>query len=67
MKTVARTLLDSETNPKVRLAFLKALPRLLRHSRAAAGALALNGRDELVALVLAEADASTRTLRMAAG
>jgi len=67
MKTVARTLLDSETNPKVRLAFLKALPRLLRHSRAAAGALPLNGRDSLVTLVFAEADASTRTLRTAAG
>lgn len=67
VRAVARTVLDPKTEPKIRLAFLKALPRLLRHSRSSAGALSLGGGDELVRLLFIEAEASTRTLRMAAG
>lgn len=67
MRSVARTILVGETDPKVRLAYLTALPRLLRHSRANAGALPLSGSDELVSLIFVEAEAATRTSRMAAG
>ena len=67
MRAIARTVLVGEADQKTRLAFLKTLPRLLRHSRANAGALALDGTDELVNLLYVEAEAATRTSRMAAG
>lgn len=68
LASIAATMLQSDAiDSKVRLAFLKTFPKLLRHSRSTAAALNLDGSDPFVALVLRELQAEQRTPRMAAG
>lgn len=67
MRAAAQTILGPKTEEKVRLQFLKAVARLLRHSRTSVAALKLEEGDSLVKRVFGEMEASTRTVRMAAG
>lgn len=68
MRVVALVILQDSVEVAVRLAFLKSLTRLLRHSRVSASALPLeDGKDPLLEKVLVNLAGSNRSLRMAAG
>lgn len=67
MRTASQTILVPKVEEKIRLQFLKAVARLLRHSRTSVAALKLEAGDALVKKVFEEMEASTRTVRMAAG
>lgn len=68
MRVVGLVILQDSVEVAIKLAFLKSLARLLRHSRVAASALPLEaGKDPLVEKVFIYLKGSNRSLRMAAG
>ena len=67
MRIASSSILDVGTDAALRLAFMKALTRLLRHTRTQDAALKMGGQDSMMEGVFKEMMAPTRTLRMAAG
>ncbi|KAI5476130.1 phosphatidylinositol 3-/4-kinase [Pseudohyphozyma bogoriensis] len=67
MREAAKSILTLEGNEDVRLMFLKATERLLRHSKASAAALSFTKDDPLLLRIIAQLEASSRPLRLAAG
>lgn len=68
MRSVALVIFVESVDASIKLAFLKASARLLRHSRTAASALPLiAGKDPLLEKILEQMESGTRSLRMAAG
>lgn len=67
MRAASSSILDVGKEPRVKLAFMKTLARLLRHAKTSAAALEMGGRDSMIKGVFKEMMAPTRSLRMAAG
>ncbi|KDE08289.1 hypothetical protein MVLG_01552 [Microbotryum lychnidis-dioicae p1A1 Lamole] len=78
LRKALRVVGSSAADPKLKLAFLRALLRILRHSRIAAGVWDLSRvevqtevgaghRDLLLGFVVEQLEASSRALRLAAG
>lgn len=67
-RVAASVILVTEVETGIKVAFLKALCKLLQHSRIAAAALPLEeGKDPLLGKVLDQLESGTRSLRLAAG